>query len=49
MCGVSNQIIEEAMKAVKADCSLENIRHLAETIKKYRPPETLQNNCHSLT
>ena len=48
MCGVSNQIIEEAMKAVKAECSLENIRHLAETIKKYRPAETELNNSHSL-
>ena len=37
MCSVSNKIIEEAMERVKADCSLDNIKHLADTIKKYRP------------
>ena len=37
MCSVSNKIIEEAMARVKADYSIDNIRHLADTIKKYRP------------
>jgi len=34
---ISNKIIEDAVKAVRDDCSINNIRHLAETIKKYRP------------
>lgn len=37
MVSISNKIIEDAVKRVKEDCSMENIKHLAETIRKYRP------------
>lgn len=37
MVSMSNQIIEDAVARVKENCSMENIKHLAETIKKYRP------------
>ena len=37
MVSISNEIIEDAMRRVKEECSMENIKHLAETIKKYRP------------
>ena len=37
MVSMSNQIIEDAVNRVKENCSMENIKHLAETIKKYRP------------
>lgn len=37
MVSISNKIIEDAVKAVRENCSIDNIRHLADTIKKYRP------------
>jgi len=37
MMSMANSKIEEAVKMVKADCSLQNIKNLADTIKKYRP------------
>ena len=40
MVAISNQIIEDAVNRVKENCSMENIKHLAETIKKYRPEST---------
>lgn len=48
MVSNSNKIIEEAMQKVKEDCSLENIKHLAETIKKYRPESADIKNPKSL-
>ena len=47
MCSVSNKIIEEAMARVKADCSIDNIRHLADTIKKYRPESSEEKHSQS--
>ena len=49
MCSVSNKMIEEAMRRVKQDCSIDNIKHLAETIKKYRPESTEMKNSQSLS
>ena len=37
MVSISNQIIADAVQRVKEDCSMDNIKHLAETIRKYRP------------
>jgi len=37
MMSMANSKIEEAVKMVKADCSLQNIKNLADTINKYRP------------
>jgi len=37
MCSVANDMIADAMKRVKENCSMDNIKNLAETIKKYRP------------
>jgi len=45
---ISNKIIEDAVKAVREDCSLENIKCLAETIKKYRPESMEVKNVRKL-
>ena len=37
MVSISNQIIDDAVKRLKDECSMENIKHLAETIRKYCP------------
>merc|ERR1712032_499524 len=48
MVTISNKIIEDAVKAVREDCSLENIKCLAETIKKYRPESMEVKNVRKL-
>ena len=48
MCSVSNEIIEDAVKRVKEDCSSENIQHLAQTIRKYRPESADVKHTQSL-
>lgn len=48
MVSISNKIIEEAVKAVREDCSMDNIRHLADTIKKYRPESAEIKNVRKL-
>lgn len=48
MVSISNAIIEEAVAAVRQDCSSENIRRLAETIKKYRPESAEVKNVRKL-
>ena len=37
LVSISNQIIADAVQRVKEDCYMDNIKHLAETIRKYRP------------
>jgi len=46
MVYIANSKIEEAVKKVRDECSLENIRNLAETIKKYRPESTKPTSEH---
>jgi len=48
MMTISNKIIEDAVKAVREECSLENIKCLAETIKKYRPESMEVKNIRKL-
>jgi len=48
LVSISNKIIEDAVKAVREDCSLENIKCLAETIKKYRPESMEVKNVRKL-
>jgi len=48
MVTISNKIIEDAVKAVREDCSLENIKCLAQTIKKYRPESMEVKNVRKL-
>jgi len=48
MVTISNKIIEDAVKAVREDCSMENIKRLAETIKKYRPESMEVKNVRKL-
>ena len=48
MVSMSNQIIEDAVARVKENCSMENIKYLAETIKKYRPESAEIKNGKSL-
>merc|ERR1712181_132842 len=48
MMTISNKIIEDAVKAVREECSLENIKCLAETIKKYRPESMEVKNVRKL-
>jgi len=48
MVSISNKIIEEAVAAVRQDCSSDNIRRLAETIRKYRPESAEVKNVRKL-